>query len=130
MIYIFKLSTGEEVIGSMDYKPYTYDYFNIDNPMQIVGGITDSALRLRNMLLLSCETMISIPAKHVITSYDPSQAVVDYYEKAVKYHDYYTKKDIDLQIKQASKLLESEIKREQDRPSGFSMTISKASTTH
>jgi hypothetical protein len=108
MIYVFKLISGEEYIGTFDgdeSPKNDIEYYNIVGPMTIVddhdeyGGVS---MKLRDGLMLSDDDMISFPRKFVMTHYPASKVMAEYYSKAVIYCRQYTKKRIEKQIKEAT----------------------------
>jgi hypothetical protein len=108
MIYIFKLISGEELIGAFDSEDTT-EFYNIASPMTIVDGIDEYGgviMKLRDGMMLSDESLMSIPKKSVITYYEASKVMDAYYQKAIVYAKQYTKKKIERQIKEATEQLD------------------------
>jgi hypothetical protein len=113
MIYVFKLISGEEIIGAFDDDDETPDkdmeFYNIACPMSIVdgydeyGGVT---MKLRDTMLLSDDNLLSIPNTAIITYYPASKIMIEYYKKAIIFAKKYTKKKIERQIKEATEQLE------------------------
>lgn len=104
MILVIKLISGEEIIGELESVPDT-QFYNISNPMSIVDGYDEYGtitMKLRDAMLLSDETLITIPEKSVITYYPASEIMIKYYRKAVIFAKQYTKKKIEGQIKEAT----------------------------
>lgn len=118
MIRIFKLTNGNEIIGEITEEELTSnEYYNIVNPMLIVGADDDygyGGMRLRDALLLSDEDILTVPAKHCIMYYTPSKVFTNYYELARVHYRTNTKKDIEQQIREATFDLAEHIK-EKDR---------------
>jgi ribosomal protein L31E len=112
MIYVFKLISGEEIIGALDSEDETsknnVEYFNITGPMTIVDGYDGYGavtMKLRDSMLLSDEEFITIPCKSVITYYSASKIMIEYYKKAIIFAREFTKKKIERQIKEATEEL-------------------------
>jgi hypothetical protein len=108
MIYIFKLISGEELIGAIDSEDTT-EFYNIASPMTIVDGIDEYGgviMKLRDGMMLSDESLMTIPKKSVITYYEASKVMDTYYQKAIVYAKQYTKKKIERQIKEATEQLD------------------------
>jgi hypothetical protein len=108
MIYIFKLISGEELIGAIDSEDTT-EFYNIASPMTIVDGIDEYGgviMKLRDGMMLSDESLMTIPKKSVITYYEASKVMDTYYQKAIVYAKQYTKKKIERQIKEATQQLD------------------------
>jgi hypothetical protein len=108
MIYIFKLISGEELIGAFDSDDNT-EFYNIASPMTIVDGIDEYGgviMKLRDGMMLSDESLMTIPKKSVITYYEASKVMDTYYQKAIVYAKQYTKKKIERQIKEATEQLD------------------------
>lgn len=108
MIYIFKLISGEELIGAFDSED-TGEFYNIASPMSIVDGFDEYGgviMKLRDGMMLSDESLMSIPKKFVITHYEASKIMENYYQKAIVYAKQYTKKKIERQIKEATEQLD------------------------
>lgn len=109
MKIILKLINGDEIIGNLDDDTGSNcDFYNIVNPMLIVSEPEDygGAMKLRDFFLLSDEEMLSVPSKHVIVSYKPSDSISEYYDKAVVYARTYTKTMTDEQIRRATAEIE------------------------
>jgi len=108
MIYIFKLISGEELIGAIDSEDTT-EFYNIASPMAIVDGLDEYGgviMKLRDGMMLSDEILMTIPKRSVITYYEASKVMNDYYQKAIVYAKQYTKKKIERQIKEATEQLD------------------------
>lgn len=105
MKIILKLINGDEIIGKPDGGTVVDgDFYNIINPMLIVSESEDygGAMKLKDFFLLSDEEMLTIPSKHVIVSYKPSDSMSEYYDKAIIYARTYTKVMTDEQIRRAA----------------------------
>lgn len=108
MIYIFKLVSGEELIGPLDSDDTT-EFYNIASPMTIVDGFDEYGgviMKLRDGMMLSDENLMSLPNKSVITYYEASKVMNTYYQKAIVYAKEYSKKKIERQIKEATEQLD------------------------
>ena len=77
--------------------------------MTIVDGIDEYGgviMKLRDGMMLSDESLMSIPKKSVISYYEASKVMDTYYQKAILYAKQYTKKKIERQIKEATEQLD------------------------
>jgi ribosomal protein L31E len=113
MIYVFKLISGEEFIGELesdDENPSnTVEFYNIISPMAIVDGYDEYGtvtMKLRDAMLLSEESLMTIPSKAMMTYYPASKSMTEYYQKAIVFAKNYTKKKIERQIKEATQQLD------------------------
>jgi hypothetical protein len=113
MIYVFKLISGEEFIGALDgddeNPSNTVEFYNIASPMAIVDGYDEYGtvtMKLRDGMMLSDDSLMSIPSKAMMTYYPASKAMTEYYEKAILFAKKYTKKKIEKQIKDATQELD------------------------
>lgn len=100
MIVIFKLTTGEEIIGRTFSEP-SDDWINIEDPMYIVGERSEgkvSGLRLRDAVMLGADTFLTIPSKHILASYEPNAMLTTYYNRAIVYNTTYARPSIDTHI--------------------------------
>jgi hypothetical protein len=111
MIYVFKLISGEEYIGTFDgdEPPESgCEYYNLVGPMAIVDDHDEYgavSMKLRDGMILSDDTMISFPSKFVVTYYPASKVMMEYYSKAIIYSKQYTKRKVERQIKEATEQL-------------------------
>lgn len=116
MITVFKLSNGEDMIGDVEEPLTSVEFYNIINPMLIVGArdvYGEGTMKLRDALLLSDEGMMTIPSKHVITYYKPSIAMAAYYTQAVAYSTKCTRPEIAKQIDEATQDLSTAMEAEE-----------------
>ena len=116
MIYVFKLISGEEYVGTLDTDDgapeNNMEYYNIANPMEIVNGYDEYGsviMRLRDGMMLSDDDLMTIPSRAIMTYYSASKAMTEYYQKAILFAKQYTKKKIERQIKDASSQLEEQM---------------------
>lgn len=130
MIIIVKLITGEEVIGEIENNQLTYEeYYNIINPMVVTNARDDQGyvgMRLRDFLILSKDDVLTLPSKHVIAAYRPSDAMTEYYIKASYYSINYTKPLIDDQIKNATYEMDRSIEEEKAAMKEYTERLMKA----
>ena len=112
MIYTFKLISGEEIIGALDCKDdisiNELEYCNIVNPMHLIDGFDqygNVTMKLRDTMLLSDETMMTVPSKYIITYYPVTKIMEEYYKRAVIFAKEHTKKKIEKQIKDSTEEL-------------------------
>ena len=102
MISIIKLTSGEEIIAEFETDDIqSLESFNAIYPMIILGDV-DGSMRLRSLTLISKDTMIVFPQKHVMTHYLPSAAMEEYYVSAREYSATHTRKSVDTQITSAA----------------------------
>lgn len=117
MIYIFKLTTGEDIIGVLENSPLTTDeYYNIIDPMTIVGARDDAGstgMRLRDTLMLAETDILTLANKNVMTFYPPVTQLARYYQKASEYARRFTRPMILEQIEVAISELERDIADEE-----------------
>lgn len=104
MIYIYKLITGEEVIGDSNDSDNLTEYHNIENPMTFMDmsdqtGVT--SFKLVNSLMLSSEELLTVHKKNVVAWYRPSEMMEEYYRKAVVYSAKHTEPAVDRMLEQA-----------------------------
>jgi hypothetical protein len=90
MIYVFKLISGEEFIGALDgddeFPDNQMEFYNIASPMAIVDGYDEYGtvtMKLRDGMMLSDDSLMSIPSKAMMTYYPASKTMVEYYQKAI-----------------------------------------------
>lgn len=111
MIYIFKMTSGEDVMGKIETNLLPEDeYYNIIDPMTVIGmrDETTAGLRLRDTLLLGVDNVLTVHVEHVLSYYQPSPQLAEYYEVASKYAKKYTRPAIQEQIIYATKEMEQE----------------------
>ena len=113
MIYVFKLISGEEFIGALDsdeeFPNNQMEFYNISSPMAIVDGYDEYGtvtMKLRDAMLLSDESLMTISSKAMMTYYPASKSMAEYYQKAIVFANTYTKKKIERQIKGATQELD------------------------
>jgi hypothetical protein len=113
MIYVFKLISGEEYVGTLDTDDgapeNNMEYYNIVNPMEIVNGHDEYGsviMKLRDGMMLSDDDLMTIPSRAIMTYYSASKVMTEYYKKAILFAKQYTKKKIEGQIKDALSQLE------------------------
>lgn len=85
MIFIIKLSTGDEVIAECEYDD---DSYFLTDPMAIVESQTESGvdvLKLIDYIMMAEESFITIPKKFVVGCYVPVKPMQEYYLKSVVY---------------------------------------------
>lgn len=131
MIVIFKLTTGEEVIGRTLSDPKD-EWINIEDPMYIVGVREDdrvSGLRLRDAVMLSSDTFLTIPSKHIITWYEPNSMLTSYYNKAIVYNTTYVRPSIDTHIHYAIEDMDERMVSEEKAAKILTEMLLKAANT-
>lgn len=128
MIQIIITITGDEIIGELNNRLSSDEPYSIMNPMYIIGRHDEygvNALRLRNVLLLSDDDVITIPKQHIVAQYKPSTMMGQYYTKAVDFDKKYGRPEIEGQLGAAIVSLEESCKEEDDRMKSISSLISK-----
>jgi hypothetical protein len=115
MIIVFKILTGEEIIGVLDCNTdeefEELESYDLIDPMWIVPG-ERGTLKLRDALMLGeNETLIFIP-ETIITCYKPSKSLVNYYSRAIDYSKNFVRKEIDEQINTATGEMEDILREE------------------
>lgn len=131
MITIFKLTTGEEVIGRT-FSDMTDEWINIEDPMYIVGLREEDrvlGLRLRDAVMLGSDTLMSLPAKYIITTYEPNDMLIAYYNKAIVYNTTYARPSIGMHIQYAIEDIEERMKAEETAAKVLTDMLLKAANT-
>lgn len=114
-VYVLKLSNDEEIIAEFDHE-LTDDVneFVCTHPMSVIGMREDTpyggGMRLRNALVLSDSTTLTLRARFVMAWYEPGVAMRKYYQAAVDYNLSYSKDTVDGQIQKAATELSESIK--------------------
>lgn len=118
MIVVFKLLSGEEVIGRMecetDEEFDKLDYYELFDPMWIVPS-EQGAMKLRDALMLSENLSLIFNPNDVITCYKPMQSFVDYYKRASEYSINFTRASIASQIELATQELDDSMREEKEQ---------------
>ena len=134
MIHIFKLTNGEQIIGRLEETELTnQDFYSILNPMLVIDStpLMEEAgyggMRLRDAMILSDDDKLVIPAKFCITVYNPSAALLKYYDRASVFYRKYTKKDIDRQIEDAVLDLEQAVREREASSKTLADVLAKLS---
>lgn len=131
MITIFKLTTGEEVIGRT-FSDMTDEWINIEDPMYIVGLREEDrvlGLRLRDAVMLGSDTLMSLPAKYIIATYEPNDMLIAYYNKAIVYNTTYARPSIGMHIQYAIEDIEERMKAEETAAKVLTDMLLKAANT-
>lgn len=117
MITVFKLISGEEIIGRLecetDEEFNSLDQYELIDPMWIVptdGG----AMKLRDAAMLSENSALIFVPECIITCYKPSVSLINYYNKASEYSTQYTRESIANQIDLATYELDQMIRDEKE----------------
>ncbi len=118
MIVVFKLLSGEEVIGRMvcetDEEFDTLEMYELFDPMWIVPS-DQGAMKLRDALMLSENLSMIFNPGDVITCYKPMQSFVEYYTRASEYSINFTRSSIATQIELATQELEESMREEKEQ---------------
>lgn len=117
------LSSGDEVIGDVVVFD---DYIEVHNPMYIIDG--EVGMKLRDALILSDSNKLIFKMKDVITFYNPTDILVEYYKKAVVYSSKHTKAATQKQIKYAIEDLDEMMHEESDAFRNIMNLLSPGST--
>lgn len=129
MITILRLTTGEDLIGEIE-EDWTQEdeYCNLVHPMVIVSARdeTGGAMKLRDFFLLSEETLLSVPMEFILTWYEPTHTLQEYYKKASYYSRTFTKVMVDEQIRYATQELEEMIAEESKEATKLTDILMKA----
>lgn len=127
MIVIFKLTTGEEIIGRSDHT-IGEPAVTIFDPMYVVDvrGEEYATTRLADCMLLSDADGLTFNGNHVIYYYAPTQKLEEYYTKAVLYSKNFTKPRINNQIAEAVDMIDDAL-REDDMANAMRRALSKIS---
>jgi hypothetical protein len=110
-VYVLKLSNDEELIAKFEHvlNNETDQYVAID-PMSIIGMRDDSygssGMRLRNAMVMSDSDTLILRGRFVMSWYEPSVAMLAYYNAAVAYNKNFSKKAVDSQITNAAEDLQ------------------------
>lgn len=128
MNVVFKLVSGEEIIGTMecetDEEFDKLDYYELYDPMWIVPG-EQGAMKLRDALMLAENTSLIFNPGDVITCYKPSRSLTKYYQRANEYSQIYTRASINSQIELATSELDEMIKEEEEYSSNLTNMLLK-----
>jgi hypothetical protein len=131
MILVFKIITGESIIGSIEAGSINDEWINITNPM-LIEEIKDEygnlGMTLSAMLLLSDDELLTFKRNHVITYYNPKTIMVNYYSRMVEYSNNFLDKKISAQIKAAIDDLDSTIS-DTDNKSIVDFLLKNSNTT-
>jgi hypothetical protein len=117
MITVFKLISGEEIIGKLDIETDEefdkLEQFELHDPMWIVSA-EGGSMKLRDALILSENTSLIFIPECIITCYKPSTPLTNYYNRAREYSIDYTRAAVDAQIEIAAQDLEQLIADEKE----------------
>lgn len=118
MIVVFKLVSGEEIIGRMvcesDEEFDTLEMYELFDPMWIVPN-DYGAMKLRDALMLSENISLIFNPGDVITCYKPIKNLVNYYKRASEYSTDFTRESIASQIDLATYELEQMMQEEKEQ---------------
>lgn len=128
MIVVFKLLSGEEIIGRMvcetDEEFETLEMYELFDPMWIVPN-ENGAMKLRDALMLSENLSLIFNPGDVITCYKPMQSFIDYYSRACEYSINFTRASIATQIELATQELEDTMREEKEQAAKFGEVLRK-----
>ena len=117
MIVVFRLYSGEEVIGKLDVETDeefdNLEHYELMDPMWIVpteGG----AMKLRDACMLSLNQGLIFHPEAIITCYKPIPNLVNYYKKANVYSVEFARESIANQIDFATQELEQMMQEEKE----------------
>lgn len=117
MLKVFKLVNGEEIIGQVVSLNHEASDISLLNPMTILGFDDDSGFRLQNTLILAADNGILLPSYHILTCYNPSDSLANYYFTAVEYSNNYLKTQVNLQIQMSAQRLHMAFEEMKDKMS-------------
>lgn len=109
-IMIFKLVSGEEIIGYLDPQGLSPlegpPYVSVDNPFTLVEEDTEhgTIIKLYNTLIFSSSERVYLNPTSVIASYPPAPEVTDYYLAVLEYSQKVIKPSMKAQITKATLL--------------------------
>lgn len=130
MIVILKIISGEELIGSIQCQDEDefnkLDMYEVFEPMWVVPGM-EGAMKLRDALMLSDSLSLIFNPGDIITSYKPSQSLINYYQRAYEYSQEFARTSINSQIDLATSELNEMIYEEQHAASKLTEILMKMS---
>ena len=128
MIVIFRLYSGEEIIGKLnvntDEEFDNLEHYELFDPMWIVptdGG----AMKLRDACMLSLNEALIFHPESIITCYKPIDNLINYYQKACRYSVDFTRESIASQIDLAAQELDQMMQEEKEYIAKMSATLRK-----
>lgn len=128
MITVFKLISGEEIIGKVecetDEEFNALEQYELIDPMWIVPTEAGS-MKLRDAVMLSENSALIFVPECIITCYKPSISLVNYYNKASEYSTQYTREMINNQIDLATYELDQMIRDEKEYASKMGEVLRK-----
>lgn len=130
MIVVFKIITGEEIIGKLncetDEEFDALENYELIDPMWIVPTEAGS-MKLRDACMLSENQGLIFVPECIITCYKPTINLINYYNKASTYSAEFTRDSIASQIDIATYELEQMMRDEKDYADKMSEIIRKFS---
>lgn len=118
MILVFKLISGEEIIGALavetDDDFDKLEQFELMDPMWIVPT-KDGAMKLRDACMLSANDGLIFIPECIITCYKPSTNLINYYLQASEYSKTFTREGIGAQIDLATIELQQAMEEEKEQ---------------
>ena len=116
MIIVFKIVTGEDIIGTVNLPDGSnlgdMDPIDIVDPMYIVE-MEGGGMKLRDACMLAADDILSVDPNSVVSYYYPSAAFIEYYNKASHYARTFTRDVINNQIIASVYDLEEQMKEDQ-----------------
>jgi hypothetical protein len=118
MIAVFKLISGEEIIGRLEVDTEeefdALEQYELHEPMWIVPS-DGGSMKLRDALMLSENTSLIFIPECIITCYRPSIPLISYYKRASEYSTNFTRETIDIQIEMATQDLVQVMNEEKEQ---------------
>ena len=130
MIYIFRMATGETIIGECNHefehlsKLDEAPYLTIYEPMIIEKD--EGGMKLRDYLMLSDKEKLTFRSVDVISLYTPSEVLEKYYRRAALYAKKYTRPGAQQQIDAAIQDLEAAMQEEDENNNRLVNLLMKA----
>lgn len=83
MIHVFKLSTGEELIGTADVSTLDEGFINIEDPLVLLTDISSGLYTLQFLPFMSyCpEKLFTFKSSSIITYSTPSEYLIQRYNE-------------------------------------------------
>ena len=128
MNIVFKLISGEEIIGRIDCDSdedfNALEKYDLIDPMWIVPS-ENGSMKLRDATMLAESSVLLFYSDMIITCYKPSVHLLEYYKKAIIYSEEFTRSSINNQINLATYELEQSMKEEREYSAKLGDTLRK-----
>lgn len=100
MIQIIKLSSGEELVGSVERSA---NGLTISEPMYLIS--TEEGTKLESANLFSSASSFDLDSRFIMWSVDATEPVAKYYTAMVSYTNEFVKKHVQRQIESSTQEL-------------------------